>query len=109
MDELEEDDLLKHDGIAIVYNPLIPNDAVPGFDPMGVSTWALSMEKSESEKLLGVAEANFTEGHDKIVQLLRVIWLRKKARREAQEKENRKLTPKHIFHEFGSLKQEIWE
>ncbi len=42
MDELEEQDLLKRDGIAIVYNPLIPNDsAIPDFDPMEISTWAM--------------------------------------------------------------------
>lgn len=57
MDELEEQDLLKRDGIAIVYNPLIPNDnAVPDFDPMDISTFALSMTEDETSKLLSVAE-----------------------------------------------------
>ncbi len=57
MDELEEQDLLKRDGIAIVYNPLIPNDsAIPDFDPMEISTWAMSMTEDETSKLLSVAE-----------------------------------------------------
>ncbi|KAH8119590.1 acyl transferase/acyl hydrolase/lysophospholipase [Phellopilus nigrolimitatus] len=72
------------DGIAIVYNPLIPNEAVPGFDPMSVSTWSFSMEKTETEKLLTVAG----EGEKKIVKLLRAIWLRKKTQREKSEKEH---------------------
>ncbi|KAI5116571.1 hypothetical protein M0805_006728 [Coniferiporia weirii] len=85
LDDLEERDLMARDGIAIVYNPLIPNDAVPGFDPMSVSTWSFSMEKEDSEKLSKVAEANFMEGQEKIVKLLRAIWLRKKAEREKAE------------------------
>ncbi|THH07987.1 hypothetical protein EW145_g3015 [Phellinidium pouzarii] len=56
LDDLEEQDLMARDGIAIVYNPLIPNDTVPGFDPMSVSTWCFSMEKEETEKLLRVSE-----------------------------------------------------
>jgi len=82
MDELEEQDLLKRDGIAIVYNPLIPNDsAIPDFDPTEISTWAMSMTEDETSKLLSVAEANFIEGQDKIKKLLWVIWQRKKAAR----------------------------
>lgn len=58
LDKLEEQDLMQRDGIAIVYNPLIPNDAVPGFDPMSVSTWSFSMGREESEKVLKVAEVS---------------------------------------------------
>ncbi|KLO19485.1 FabD/lysophospholipase-like protein [Schizopora paradoxa] len=86
MDELEEQDLLKRDGIAIVYNPLIPNDnAVPNFDPMEISTWAMSMTEDETSKLLSVAEANFIEGQEKIKKLLWIIWQRKKATRLSHE------------------------
>lgn len=56
LEKLEEEDLMRRDGIAIVYNPLIPNKVVPEFDPMGVSTWLFSMEKEESEKLLKVSQ-----------------------------------------------------
>lgn len=56
LEKLEEEDLMRRDGIAIVYNPLIPNKVVPDFDPMGVSTWLFSMEKEESEKLLKVSQ-----------------------------------------------------
>ncbi|TDL24273.1 FabD/lysophospholipase-like protein [Rickenella mellea] len=85
MDELEEQDLLKRDGIAIVYNPLIPNDVVPNFDPLGISTFKTQMDRVEVEKLLKVSEANFSEGREKIVRLLKAIWLRKKAERELKE------------------------
>jgi len=82
MEELEEKDLLKRDGIAIVYNPLIPNDAaVPNFDPMEISTFTMSMTEEETSKLLSVAESNFIEGQEKIRKLLWVIWQRKKAAR----------------------------
>ena len=56
LENIETQDLLHRDGIAIVYNPLIPNDAVPGFDPMAVSTWSFSLERDETEKVLKVAE-----------------------------------------------------
>lgn len=106
LEDIEAEDLAKRDGIAIVYNPLIPNDMVPGFDPMSVSTWSFSMPKEESEKLLKVSEvrlglfyaaisadkgdlqANFLEGQEKIKKLLRAIWLRKKSQREALERRN---------------------
>lgn len=59
MESLEEEDLLHRDGIAIVYNPLVPNDAVaPGFDPMNVSTWVVRMDKEEAEILGRVAEVS---------------------------------------------------
>ncbi|KAL5524090.1 hypothetical protein ACEPAG_8263 [Sanghuangporus baumii] len=87
LENIETQDLMQRDGIAIVYNPLIPNDAVPGFDPMSVSTWSFSLEREEIEKVLKVAEANFVEGQEKIVKLLKAIWLRKKAERERREKE----------------------
>ena len=64
MDELEEQDLLTRDGIAIVYNPLIPNDqateAEPGFNPMEVSTWSVAMGRTESMSLKSVAEVSTT-------------------------------------------------
>ena len=56
LENIETRDLMQRDGIAIVYNPLIPNDAVPGFDPMAVSTWSFSLERDETEKVLKVAE-----------------------------------------------------
>lgn len=56
MDDLQEEDLLKRDGIAIVYNPLIPNDAVPGFDPLEIGTFILRMDRDKTEKLLAVSE-----------------------------------------------------
>jgi phospholipase A2 len=94
MESLEEQDLLNRDGIAIVYNPLVPNENVaPGFDPMSVSTWVVRLDKEEAEKLGKVAEANFLDGRDKIVKLLRAIWLRKRIKRleaEAAEEKRRR-------------------
>ncbi|KAL5506975.1 NDUFS7 [Sanghuangporus vaninii] len=87
LENIETQDLMRRDGIAIVYNPLIPNDSVPGFDPMSVSTWSFSLEREATEKVLRVAETNFVEGQEKIVKLLKAIWLRKKTERERREKE----------------------
>ena len=57
MEDLEEQDLQSRDGIAIVYNPLIPNyEVIPGFNPLSVSTWSVQMGREESERLREVAE-----------------------------------------------------
>ncbi|KAH9915462.1 FabD/lysophospholipase-like protein [Epithele typhae] len=86
LDELDEAALLARDGIAVVYVPLAPNAArVPGFDPAAVSTWAREVGEAESQALLDVAEANFEESREKIVRLLRAVWMRKRmARRRAE-------------------------
>ncbi|THH27869.1 hypothetical protein EUX98_g6326 [Antrodiella citrinella] len=86
LDELDEAALLRRDGIGIVYIPLGPNEKkVPGFDPFSVSTWRREVTPDESQSILDVAEANFCESREKIVRLLRAIWMRK--RREREEKE----------------------
>ncbi|GJE96563.1 FabD/lysophospholipase-like protein [Phanerochaete sordida] len=86
LDDLDEDALLRRDGIGIVYIPLAPNEArVPGFDPFVVSTWRREVAPAESQALLDVAEANFTDSREKIVRLLRAIWLRKKRERTQAE------------------------
>lgn len=57
LDDLDEDALLKRDGIGVVYIPLAPNEArVPGFDPFVVSTWRREVTAEESQALLDVAE-----------------------------------------------------
>lgn len=57
LDDLDEAALLKRDGIAVVYIPLMPNDRrVPGFDPFSVSTWRREVAAEESQNLLDVAE-----------------------------------------------------
>lgn len=57
LDDLDEDALLKRDGIGIVYIPLAPNEArVPEFDPFVVSTWRREVTAEESQALLDVAE-----------------------------------------------------
>lgn len=58
LDDLDEDALLKRDGIGIVYIPLAANDAkVPGFDPFSISTWRREVTADESQALLDVSEA----------------------------------------------------
>lgn len=86
LDDLDEDALLKRDGIGVVYIPLAPNEArVPGFDPFIVSTWRREVTAEESQALLDVAEANFTDSREKIIRLLRAIWLRKRRERTQSE------------------------
>ena len=59
LDDLDEDALLKRDGIGVVYIPLAPNEArVPGFDPFVVSTWRREVTAEESQALLDVAQVN---------------------------------------------------
>ncbi|KAH8099985.1 FabD/lysophospholipase-like protein [Cristinia sonorae] len=86
LDELDEAALLRRDGIGVVYIPLAPNEQkVPGFDPFSISTWRREVTQDESQSILDVAEANFSESREKIVKLLRVIWMRKRRAREEAE------------------------
>jgi cytosolic phospholipase A2 len=55
-EELSEEELVKRDGIGIVYMPLLPNPKVPGLDPTLISTWRREMHPEETEKLLTVAK-----------------------------------------------------
>ncbi|OCH95436.1 FabD/lysophospholipase-like protein [Obba rivulosa] len=90
LDDLDEDALLHRDGLGVVYLPLMPNDKVaPGFDPFVVSTWRREVTAAESDQLLTVAAANFTESREKLTRLLRAIWLRKKFEREGKANEER--------------------
>ena len=51
--------LLQRDGIGVVYIPLVPNERrVPGFDPLGISTWRREVSPEESQRLLDVAEVS---------------------------------------------------
>ncbi|KAI0346554.1 FabD/lysophospholipase-like protein [Trametopsis cervina] len=99
LDDLDEDALLRRDGIGIVYVPLAANDArVPGFDPFSVSTWRRELRAEESQGLLDVSEANFGHSQAKIVRLLRAIWRRKKHERERREWRERLLA--HFYSEL---------
>lgn len=55
-EELSEEELVKRDGIGIVYMPLVPNPKVPGLDPTLISTWRREMDPEETENLLTVAK-----------------------------------------------------
>ncbi|KAI0764706.1 FabD/lysophospholipase-like protein [Fomes fomentarius] len=90
LDDLDEAALLQRDGIAVVYIPLMPNDRrVPDFDPFSISTWRREVSPDESQKLLDVAEANFEESSEKIVRLLRAVWMRKRMERRTREWQER--------------------
>ncbi|KAI0699790.1 FabD/lysophospholipase-like protein [Cerioporus squamosus] len=90
LDDLDEAALLAKDGISVVYIPLMPNERrVPGFDPFSISTWRREVARGESQNLLDVAEANFAESHEKIVRLLRAVWMRKRMERQAREWDDR--------------------
>lgn len=84
--ELDEEALASHDGIGIIYFPLVPNKAVPDFDPLSVSTWRFDLQREESDKLIAVARANVKGGEEMVVKVLRAMWLRKRKAREEAEK-----------------------
>ncbi|KAI0078788.1 FabD/lysophospholipase-like protein [Panus rudis PR-1116 ss-1] len=66
LDDLDEEALLRRDGLGVVYIPLAPNERkAPGFDPFTISTWRREVAPEESQSLLDVAEVcacktNFT-------------------------------------------------
>ncbi|TBU41999.1 FabD/lysophospholipase-like protein [Dichomitus squalens] len=99
LDELDEAALLQRDGIGVVYIPLIPNvRRVPGFDPLSISTWRREVSTEESQKLLDVAEGNFEDSREKIVRLLRAVWMRKRMDRQRREWEERLV---HVRRQLG--------
>ncbi|KAH9855478.1 FabD/lysophospholipase-like protein [Lenzites betulinus] len=90
LDDLDEAALLQRDGIAVVYIPLMPNEGrVPGFDPSSISTWRREVSLAESQNLLDVAEANFSESRERLVRLLRAVWMRKRMARQQRQWEAR--------------------
>ncbi|KAJ8456031.1 hypothetical protein ONZ51_g12279 [Trametes cubensis] len=100
LDDLDEAALLRRDGIAVVYIPLMPNERrVPDFDPFSISTWRREVSQEESQRLLDVAEANFMESREKIVRLLRAVWMRKKMERRRRQWKTRLA---HLREHLGS-------
>lgn len=83
-EELTEEKMASHDGIGIIYFPLVPNPAVPDFDPLSISTWSFDLPKDESDKLMDVARANVRDGEEMVVKVLKAMWLRKKRARETE-------------------------
>lgn len=81
LDDLEEEELSQRDGIGIVYVPLVPNSAIPDFDPSSISTWRREVLPDESQNLLDIAQANMNDGMPKIKRLLTAMWKRKRAER----------------------------
>jgi cytosolic phospholipase A2 len=56
VDEIDEETLASRDGIGIVYMPLIPNEKVPGFNPIDISTWRFELKPEETDDLLEVSK-----------------------------------------------------
>lgn len=64
LDDLDEEALLRRDGIGVVYIPLAPNPRMaPGFDPSVISTWRREVKAEESQALLDTAEVCELSGH----------------------------------------------
>ncbi|KAF8322241.1 FabD/lysophospholipase-like protein [Clavulina sp. PMI_390] len=84
--ELTEEKLAAHDGIGIIYFPLFSNRAVPGFDPLSISTWRFELQEGESTKLFDTAKANTGDGEEMVIKVLKAMWLRKKRAREEKER-----------------------
>ncbi|EMD34109.1 hypothetical protein CERSUDRAFT_86863 [Gelatoporia subvermispora B] len=104
LDDLDEETLLRRDGLGVVYIPLMPNDrAAPGFDPFVVSTWRREVSSTESDQLLTVSAANFSESKDKLTRLLRAVWVRKKTERKSKEKKERLRRIRRRFREHFQL------
>ncbi|KZT61963.1 FabD/lysophospholipase-like protein [Calocera cornea HHB12733] len=82
VEEIDEKNLANKDGIGVVYIPQLANEKVlPGFNPFSVSTFRFELSKEESDKVVRLGEANFEEGSEKIVSLLRIMWHRKRKAR----------------------------
>lgn len=84
--ELTEEKLAAHDGIGIIYLPLVSNPTVPDFDPLSISTWRFDLQESESDRLLKVARANVQGSEEMIVKVLKAMWIRKKRAREGKQR-----------------------
>jgi phospholipase A2 len=86
IEELDEEELASRDGLGIVYMPLIPNEQVPGFNPADIGTFRFELTPEETENLLTISKSNFLAGEEKIVKVLKAMWLRKKKAREQASK-----------------------
>jgi phospholipase A2 len=75
--------------ITVVYFPLIGNDRYdPEYDPQEndiTTTWNFVYSPDQVTKLHGLAETNWNENIDKVRQVLRGVWERKRKLRERQE------------------------
>ncbi|KAF3904768.1 Lysophospholipase [Dactylellina cionopaga] len=79
-------------GITIAYFPLIPNEKVPGVDPETspwMSTWNFEYTDEEVDKTVGLARANFEEGKERMREIVRAVYERKKRIRTEREREER--------------------
>lgn len=78
--------------ITVVYFPLIGNDRYdPDYDPQEndiTTTWNFVYSPDQVSKLHGLAETNWKENVDKVRQVLRGVWERKKKLREKHEVHN---------------------
>ncbi|KAK9366381.1 acyl transferase/acyl hydrolase/lysophospholipase [Lipomyces kononenkoae] len=83
-------------GITVVYCPLIPNKKVPGVDPDTspyMSTWNFIYTSEDVDKVIALAQANFSEGEARIRRAVRLIYERKK-----QQRLDRRLAMREVWH-----------
>jgi phospholipase A2 len=77
----------------MVYLPLLPNErAAPGYDPSTArfsGSYNLVWTPEQVEMIIRTSVANFQAGQDTVRELLSDAWQRKKATREAGEREGR--------------------
>lgn len=83
----------KHDGIAVIYFPFLPNPRVEGVDPKTsdfMSTWNFVYTPDQIDSVVALARANFEEGREQTKRAVRAVYERKRARRLAREEEERR-------------------
>lgn len=79
-------------GVAVVYFPLMANDAVPGVDPYTsdfLSTWNFVYTPEEVDKVVRLARENFSAGRERLRRTVKAVWQRKRQERLKREDDNR--------------------
>ena len=80
-------------GIAVVYLPLLANEAAaPGVDVSVadyMSTWNFVYTPEQIDSVAGLARANYREGREQVRQTVRAVYERKRRRRLGREKGER--------------------
>ncbi|KKA27097.1 hypothetical protein TD95_001155 [Thielaviopsis punctulata] len=74
-------------GLAVVYMPLLPNNKVPGINPLTtdyLSTWNFVYTPQQVDNVAALAQANYNEGREQIRACVRAVYERKKRLREAR-------------------------
>ena len=71
-------------GVAVVYFPLLANDAAPGVDPQKsdyLSTWNFVYTPQEIDEVVKLARVNYAAGRDQTRRAVKAVWQRKRLAR----------------------------